>query len=106
MSMRKATMNLPEGHDPLNHTKPFGRATRRTRLLPRALLVALTLTSLLAAGQAMARKAKGGLSAGIRPTPAAQAAARAGAQAAPEPQVIKPIPHPRRHGAKGHALSR
>jgi hypothetical protein len=90
----------------MNHTKTFGRASRRTRLVPRALLVALTLTSLLAADQAMARKAKGGLSSGNRPTPAAQAAARAGVQAAPEPQVIKPIPHPHRHGAKGHSLSR
>ncbi|HMA09884.1 MAG TPA: hypothetical protein VKP68_18540 [Ramlibacter sp.] len=90
----------------MNHTQTFGRATRRTRLVKRTLLVALTLTSLLAADQAMARKAKGGLSSGIRPTPAAQAVAHAAPQAALDPQVIKPIPHPRRHGSKGSTLSR
>ena len=87
----------------MNHTKTVDRATRCTRLVPRALLVVLTVTSLLAADQAMARKAKGGLSTGVHPTPAAQAAALP-APAAPE--VIKPIPHPRRHGAKGRGASR
>ena len=90
----------------MNHTKTVGRADRCTRLVPRALLVVLTVTSLLAADQAMARKAKGGLSTGTRPTPAAQAA-QAAPQAAPlAPEVIKPIPHPRRHGAKGRGASR
>jgi hypothetical protein len=71
----------------------------------RALLVALTVMSVLAADQAMARKAKGGLSPGNHPGPAAQA--RAAPQAAPlAPEVIKPIPHPRRHGAKGRGPSR
>ncbi len=87
----------------MNHTKTVGLATRFKRLVPRALLVVLTVTSLLAADQAMARKAKGGLSTANHPPPAAQAAA----QAAPVlPEVIKPIPHPRRHGAKGRGVSR
>jgi hypothetical protein len=89
----------------MNHTMTVGRATRCTRLVPRALLVVLTVTSLIAADQAMARKAKGGLATGTHLPPAAQA--RAAPQAAPlSPEVIKPIPHPRRHGAKGRAVSR
>jgi len=90
----------------MNHTKKVDLATRCARLVPRALLVVLTVASLLAADQAMARKAKGGLSSGTRLTPAAQAA-RAAAQATPvTPEVVKPIPHPRRHGAKGSGASR
>jgi hypothetical protein len=78
----------------MNHTKAVRRTTRCARLVPRALLVVLTVTSVLAADQALARRAKGGLSPGVHPAPAAQAAAQAA------PQVIKPIRHPRRHGAR------
>jgi hypothetical protein len=87
----------------MNHTKTVRRATGCTRLVPRALLVVLTVMSVLAADQAMARKAKGGLSPGSHSAPAAQAAA----QSAPvSPEVIKPIPHPRRHGARGRGVTR
>jgi hypothetical protein len=61
------------------------------------------LMSILTADPAMARKAKGGLSPGNHSAPAAQAAA----QPAPvSPEGIKPIPNPRRHGAKGRGISR
>jgi hypothetical protein len=92
----------------MNQMKTDSHASRRTRLVQRALLVVLTAASALAADQAIARKAKGGLATGIHLRPAAQAAqANAAPQAAPlAPEVIKPIPHPRRHGAKGRGASR
>ena len=102
-------MNVLGKQSPMNHTKTVRRATRFTRLMPRALLVALTVMSVLAADQALARKAKGGLSPGIHWSRAAQAAQAAQAAALPAPvapEVIKPITHPRRHGAKKRALRR
>ncbi len=100
----------------MNHVKALRRTTGSARLVPRALLVLLTVTSVLAADQALARRGKGGLPPGIQLVPAAQpAAVRAAALAAvpaavpgaalPQP-VIKPILHHGRHGSKPRAGSR
>ena len=84
----------------MNHSKAVGRATRFTSLVRRALPVVLTVMTVFAADHAMARKAKGGLhaAAGAK-APASQAAPGA-------PEAIKPIAHPRRHGAKNRPLRR
>jgi len=71
-------------------------------VLRRALLLALTATALLAADQAMARRAKGELSSEMRSGRAAQSQS---ASAGPHAQSSRAITSPRRHGRKARCGS-
>ena len=82
----------------MNHTKTIRIASRCTRLVPRALLVVLTVASVFTADHALARKAKGGL------LPADRSATAAPAPVSPD--ANKPLPFPRRHGVKRRGASR